>query len=43
LPIAKVATLLRERFGRRVTPGGVVQALHRVARRAQPTYAALIA
>ena len=38
LPFGKVATLFRERFGLRVTPGGLVQALHRAARRAQPSY-----
>ena len=38
---AKVATLLRERFGLTVTPSAVTQALHRAARQAQPTYAAL--
>jgi transposase len=41
LSVGKVATLLRERFGLRVTPGGVVQALQRAARRAQPTYDSL--
>ena len=40
---AKVATLLRERFGLSVTPSAVTQALHRAARQAQPTYAALCA
>jgi transposase len=41
LSVGKVATLLRERFGLRVTPGGVVQAVQRAARRAQPTYDSL--
>ena len=41
VPLAKIATLLRERFGLTVTPGGLVQALHRAARVAAPTYAAL--
>lgn len=37
----KVATLLRERFGLPLTSSTVTRALHRAARRAQPTYAAL--
>jgi transposase len=41
LSVGKVTTLLRERFGLRITPGGVVQALQRAARRAQPTYTSL--
>ncbi len=41
MPLEKIATLLRERFGVRVTPGGLVHALHRAARVAAPTYAAL--
>ena len=41
--LEKIATLLRERFGLTVTPGGLVQALHRAARVAGPTYAALCA
>ena len=40
---AKVATLLRERFGLPVTPSAVTRALHRAARQAQPTYHALCA
>ena len=43
VPLEKIATLLRERFGLTVTPGGLVQALHRAARVAAPTYAALCA
>ena len=43
LPYGKIATLLRDRFGLTVTPGGLVQAVHRAARQAQPTYAALCA
>ena len=43
VPLDKIATLLRERFGLTVTPGGLVQALHRAARVATPTYAALCA
>jgi transposase len=41
LPLGKIATLFRERFGLTITAGGLVQALHRAARRAEPTYAAL--
>ncbi len=38
LSYGKIAALLRDRFGLRVTCGGLVQAVHRAARRAQPTY-----
>lgn len=38
LSYGKIAALLRDRFGLRVTGGGLVQAVHRAARRAQPTY-----
>jgi transposase len=41
LPLGKIATLFRERFGLTITPGGLVQAIRRAARRAAPTYAAL--
>ena len=41
MPLAKMAALLRERFGLSVTPGGLVHVLHRAARVAAPTYAAL--
>ena len=41
VPLGKIATVLRERFGLTVTPGGLAQALHRAARVAAPTYAAL--
>jgi len=41
LPLAKVSGVLRDRFGLRVTPGGLVHALHRAADRAGPTYTAL--
>jgi transposase len=41
VPLEKIATVLRERFGLTVTPGGLAQVLHRAARRATPTYAAL--
>jgi transposase len=38
LPYGKIAALLRERFGLTVTRGGLVHAIHRSARHAQPTY-----
>jgi hypothetical protein len=41
LPAAKVARLLGQ-LGLRVTPGGVVGALHRAGRRATPTWDALV-
>jgi transposase len=41
LPLGKIATLFRERFGLPITGGGLVQAMRRTARRAEPTYAAL--
>jgi transposase len=41
LPYGKITALLRDRFGLRVTRGGLVHAVHRAARQAQPTYAAL--
>lgn len=41
MPLATIAALLRERFGLTVTPGGLVHVLHRAARVAAPTYAAL--
>ena len=41
LPYGKIATLLHDRFGLTVTRGGLVQAVHRAARQAQPTYAQL--
>lgn len=43
LPFGKIAALFRQRFSLRVTPGGLVQALHRVAKKAQPSYQALCA
>jgi transposase len=43
VPFAKVATILRTGFGLTITPGGLVQALHRVGRRSAPTYHALVA
>ena len=41
LSYGKVAGLLRDRFGLSVTRGGLVHAIHRAARQAQPTYAVL--
>ncbi len=41
VPLAKVAAVLRDRFGLHVTVGGLVHVLHRAARHAAPTYAAL--
>jgi transposase len=43
LPYGKIVRLLRDRFGLTVTSGGLVQAVHRAARQAQRTYAALSA
>ena len=41
LSFEKVAALFRERFALHVTPGGLVRALHRTARRGRPSYEAL--
>ena len=41
VPLAKVAHLLRTRFGLTVTAGGLAHVLHRAARDAAPTYTAL--
>jgi transposase len=41
LSYGKVAGLLRDRFGLSVTRGGLVHAIHRAARHAEPTYAGL--
>lgn len=41
LPYGKIAALLRDRFDLSVTRGGLVHAIHRAARQAQPTYARL--
>ena len=41
--LEKIATLLRDRFGLRVTPGGLAHTLHRAARMATPAYGALCA
>ena len=43
LAYGKIAALLRDRFGLTVTRGGLVLAVHRAARQAQPTYAHLCA
>jgi transposase len=41
LPLGKIATLFRERFGLTITAGGLVYAIRRAAKRVAPTYAAL--
>jgi len=43
LSFGKIAQLLRDRFGLPVTRGGLVHAVHRAARQAQPTYEGLCA
>jgi transposase len=43
VPVGKIARLFRERFGLSVTGGGLVHALRRAARQAEPTYEALVA
>jgi transposase len=43
LAYGKIVALLRDRFGLTVTRGGLVQAIHRAARQAQPTYDTLCA
>ena len=43
LSFGKIGQLLRDRFGLSVTRGGLVHAVHRAARQAQPTYEALCA
>ncbi len=43
MPLGKIATLWRERYGLHVTAGGLVHAVRRAARQAEPTYAALCA
>ena len=40
LAYGKIAALLRDRFGLTVTRGGLVHAIHRAARQAQPSYQA---
>ncbi len=42
LPVGKVAGVFQQHFGLSITPGGLVQAFHRAARQATPTYTALI-
>jgi transposase len=41
VPLGKIARLFRERFDLSITCGGLVQAMRRAARQAEPTYAAL--
>ena len=41
LAYGKIAALLHDRFGLTVTRGGLVHAIHRAARQAQPTYETL--
>jgi transposase len=43
VPLGKIARLFRERFGLSITRGGLVHAIRRAARQAEPTYAALLA
>jgi transposase len=43
LPYGKIATLVRDRFHLTVTRGGLVHAVHRAARQAQPSYDLLCA
>jgi transposase len=43
LSFGRIGQLLRDRFGLTVTRGGLVHAVHRAARQAQPTYQALCA
>jgi transposase len=43
LPYGKIAALFRDRFGLTVTRGGLVHAVHRAARQAQPSYEILCA
>jgi transposase len=43
LSFGKIVTLLQQLYGLTVTPSGLVHALHRAARQAQPTYEALCA
>ena len=43
LPYGKIAALFRDRFHLSVSRGGLVHAVHRAARQAQPTYATLCA
>jgi transposase len=43
VPLGKIARLFRERFGLSITCGGLVHAIRRAARQAEPTYEALVA
>jgi transposase len=43
MPYGKIAALLRDRFALTITRGGLVHAVHRAARQAQPTYDSLCA
>jgi transposase len=43
VPLGKIARLFRERFGLTITCGALVHAMRRAARRAEPTYEALVA
>jgi len=43
LAYGKIAALLRDRYGLTITRGGLVHAVHRAARQAQPTYDTLCA
>ena len=42
VPLGKIARLFRERFGLSITCGGLVHAIRRAARQAQPTYDTLV-
>jgi transposase len=42
VPLGKIARLFRERFGLAITCGGLVHAIRRASRQAEPTYAALV-
>ncbi len=42
LSLGKIATLLRQHYDIRVSPSGFVPAVHRAARRAEPTYTELL-
>jgi len=41
LSFGKIVTMMRDRFGLRITRGGLVHALHRLAARAEPSYTVL--
>jgi len=41
LSFGKIMTMMRDRFGLRITRGGLVQAIDRAARRAEPSYTVL--